>query len=95
MSDPEKSGTPATGAKTELAFEEALRKLESIVESMESDELPLEQLLARFEEGSQLAQICQAKLAEAEVKIQQLEKSASGQVTLKSFAVTEADEEQV
>jgi len=32
-----------------LSFEEALKKLEGIVESMESDELPLETLLARFE----------------------------------------------
>ena len=53
-----------------MAFEEALKKLESIVEAMESGDLPLETLLARYEEGTQLARICQAKLAEAELKIQ-------------------------
>jgi len=47
-----------------LSFEEALKKLEGIVESMESDELPLETLLARFEEGTRLAKICQSKLTE-------------------------------
>ena len=67
-----------------LPFEEALKKLESVVESMESDDLPLETLLARFEEGTQLARICQARLAEAELKIQQLEKNAAGELTLKS-----------
>jgi exodeoxyribonuclease VII small subunit len=64
-------------------FEEALKKLEAVVESMESDELPLETLLSRFEEGTRLAGICQAKLAEAELKIQQLEKNAAGELTLK------------
>ena len=66
-----------------MAFEEALKKLESIVESMEADELPLETLLARFEEGTRLTRICQAKLAEAELKIQQLEKNSTGDLALK------------
>ena len=69
-----------------MAFEEALQKLEGIVEAMESDELPLETLLARYEEGAKLAGICQAKLAEAELKIQLLEKSAAGEMKLKPFA---------
>jgi exodeoxyribonuclease VII small subunit len=65
-----------------VPFEEALKKLEAIVEAMESENLPLETLLAKYEEGSRLAQICQAKLAEAELKIQQLEKNA-GELKLK------------
>ena len=66
-------------------FEEALQKLESVVETMESDDLPLETLLAKYEEGAKLVKICQEKLAEAEVKIQQLEKAAAGELKLKSF----------
>lgn len=66
-----------------LPFEEALKKLESIVEAMESDELPLEALLTRFEEGARLAKVCQSRLAEAELKIQQLEKGAGGEFNLK------------
>jgi exodeoxyribonuclease VII small subunit len=69
-----------------LSFEDALKKLETIVEAMESEDLPLETLLARYEEGSQLAKICQQKLAEAEVKIQQVEKSAAGEITSKALA---------
>jgi exodeoxyribonuclease VII small subunit len=72
-----------------LPFEEALRKLESIVESMESDELPLETLMARAEEGHRLAQLCQTKLNDAELKLLQLEKSASGQLTLNPFKASE------
>jgi len=45
--------------------------------------LSLEALLARFEEGTRLAKICQSKLTEAELKIQQLETNASGELTLK------------
>ena len=66
-----------------LPFEEALKKLEAIVETMEAQELPLESLLARYQEGTALAQLCQAKLSEAELKIQQLEKSAKGELSLK------------
>ena len=76
----------AGGTRTEdLPFEEALKRLESIVEKMESDDLPLETLLARFEEGTRLAKICQTKLTEAELKIQQLEKNATGELALKPF----------
>jgi exodeoxyribonuclease VII small subunit len=66
-------------------FEEALEKLEGIVEAMESDDLPLETLLAKYEEGSKLVKLCQQKLAEAELKIQQLEKTAAGEMKLKPF----------
>jgi exodeoxyribonuclease VII small subunit len=64
-------------------FEEALQKLESVVEAMEADDLPLETLLAKYEEGAKLVRICQEKLAEAELKIQQLEKNAAGELKLK------------
>ncbi|MBU6402787.1 MAG: exodeoxyribonuclease VII small subunit [Verrucomicrobia bacterium] len=56
---------------------------------MESDELPLEALLARFEEGTRLAKICQAKLAEAELKIQQLEQNAAGETEVKPVAAAD------
>jgi exodeoxyribonuclease VII small subunit len=70
-------------------FEEALKKLEGIVEAMESDDLPLETLLTKYEEGSKLVKICQEKLAEAELKIQQLEKNATGEMKLKPVDLSE------
>ncbi|MGA2174071.1 MAG: exodeoxyribonuclease VII small subunit [Verrucomicrobiota bacterium] len=77
-------GTENTQAETaDLPFEEAIKRLEAIVESMESQELPLETLLARYEEGARLAQLCQTKLSEAELKVQQLEKNAKGELSLK------------
>jgi len=70
-------------------FEEALQNLEQVVEMMEADELPLETLLAKYEEGLKLVKMCQDKLAEAEVKIQQLEKNAAGEFKLKPLEVSE------
>ena len=58
---------------TELTVEDALGKLESIVETMEGGELPLEQLLSRYEEGTHLVKFCQEKLAAAELRLQQLD----------------------
>ena len=53
---------------------------------MEADDLPLETLLAKFEEGARLVKVCQEKLAEADVKIQQLEKNAAGEIKLQPIA---------
>jgi exodeoxyribonuclease VII small subunit len=79
-----KPGKQAETDKLEkLSFEDALGKLEAIVEAMESGDLPLETLLHRYEEGMKLAQACQARIADAEVRIQQLEKTAQGAFALK------------
>jgi exodeoxyribonuclease VII small subunit len=88
--NPSKSAGSNQAAKT-LPFEDALKKLEGVVEAMESGDLPLETLLARYEEGTRLVKICQEKLTEAELKIQQLEKNAAGEMKLKPFATEEAE----
>lgn len=80
--------TPAQGTDhAQAPFEEALQKLESIVESMEADDLPLEQLLSNFEQGMKLVEVCQNKLAEAELKIHQLERNAAGETVLKPVSI--------
>ena len=83
-----KSARPNDTARGNPPFEDALKKLEGVVEAMESDDLPLETLLAKYEEGSRLVKICQEKLAEAELKIQQLEKNA-GEMKLKPVDLSE------
>ncbi len=87
-----KSAGQNAPAKT-LSFEDALKRLEDIVEAMESGDLSLEALLAKYEEGAQLAKICREKLAEAEVKIQQLEKTAAGEIKLKPVNLVEEQNE--
>jgi len=88
-STPKSAGQNTSAKPGNLPFEEALKKLETIVTAMESEDLPLETLLAKYEEGTRLARVCQEKLAEAEVKIRQLEKTASGEVKLKPLTPPE------
>lgn len=91
MSKAVKDAAPATDDCVNLPFEEALKRLEGIVDAMESDDLPLETLLAKYEEGTRLAQSCQARLSEAELKVQQLERKASGQLTVKNISPAAAE----
>lgn len=86
MPNPPKAAGVSQNSKVAMPFEEALQKLEGIVENLESDDLPLEALLAKYEEGTRLAKICQEKLAEAELKISQLEKTAGGEFKLRPLA---------
>jgi len=88
-SAPKNAGQSDPAKAANLPFEEALKKLETIVAAMESEELPLESLLAKYEEGTRLAQTCQEKLAEAELKIQQLEKTMAGEMKLTALASPE------
>ena len=86
MSKAVKDAAPATEDCVNLPFEEALKRLEGIVDAMENDDLPLETLLAKYEEGTRLAQSCQARLSEAELKVQQLERKTNGQVAVKTIS---------
>lgn len=92
-STPKNAGHNPPAKVDDLPFEEALKRLEAIVEAMESQDLPLETLLAKYEEGTQLSRICQEKLAEAEVKIQQLEKNAAGELKVKPLTLEESEAE--
>ena len=67
-------------ADADITFETAVEKLESIVEAMESGELPLEKLLVQYEEGTKLVKICESKLQAAEKRITQLEENLEGEL---------------
>ena len=56
--------------REELNFENALAKIEDIVESMEGEQLPLEDLVAQYEAGSALLKHCEAVLASARKRIE-------------------------
>lgn len=59
-------------------FEEALERLETIVQKLESGDLSLEESLRSFEEGTKLANFCHKKLEEAEQKVSILMKESDG-----------------
>tara|TARA_B100001079_G_C16195711_1_gene419171 strand:+ start:310 stop:579 length:270 start_codon:yes stop_codon:yes gene_type:complete len=82
----------STKKSEEISFEEAAEKLESIVEAMESDELPLEKLLVRYEQGAKLVKICEDKLEAAEKRITQLEKNMGGELSSRTVTLEEDED---
>ena len=53
-------------------FEEQLKQLESIVERLERGDLPLEESLSLFEQGTALSEACKGELEAAEGRVQVL-----------------------
>jgi exodeoxyribonuclease VII small subunit len=68
--------SPAEPAAPSGKFEELLERLEQIVSDMEAAELPLEKLLASYEEGMRLVKACGDRLTDAEQKVEILSKGA-------------------
>ena len=77
---------------SDLKFEDCLARLEQIVASLESGNLPLEDSLKVFEEGVNLARQCGRYLEDAERRIEILAKDDSGTLSTRPFAAP-ADEE--
>jgi exodeoxyribonuclease VII small subunit len=74
-----------------LSFETALTKLESIVDAMEQGEVPLAELLAKYEEGSKLLKLCESRLKDAELKIEKLKKQKDGGAAFEPFESSRAE----
>ena len=72
-------------------FETALRKLEKIVEELESGDLALETALKKFEEGMQLSRFCADKLDETEKRITLLMKDHTGNTTERPYSPDTGD----
>jgi exodeoxyribonuclease VII small subunit len=56
----------------EISIEEALKRLEEIVSTLETGKLPLDESLKKFEEGIKLSRLCNRKLAETKQKVEKL-----------------------
>jgi exodeoxyribonuclease VII small subunit len=80
-----KKGAEPVLSKNGLTFEQAIQRLEKIVADMEGAELPLEDVLKKYEEGTRLVRFCNQKLEEAEKKIEVLTKKPDGTVALEPF----------
>ncbi len=76
---------------SKLSFETALTKLETIVDSMEQGEVPLAELLAKYEDGTKLLAICENRLKEAELKIEKLKKTKTGSTAFEPFESSRAE----
>ncbi|HEU5188352.1 MAG TPA: exodeoxyribonuclease VII small subunit [Methylomirabilota bacterium] len=70
---------------TDIKFEDALARLEQIVDTLEAGNLPLEDSLKAFEEGVGLARRCARYLDEAEKRIELLTKDEAGLLRVEPF----------
>ena len=69
----------------EIKFEDALKKLEKIVEDLEKGDLTLDEALKKYQEGLELSQLCSQRLENARKKIDLLVKNKKGEFELKPF----------
>jgi exodeoxyribonuclease VII small subunit len=72
-----------------IDFESALKRLEEIVKSLETGDLPLDKSLELFEEGVKLSRFCHARLDEADRKVEILVKKDDGRMEAVPFETEE------
>jgi exodeoxyribonuclease VII small subunit len=68
-----------------LKFEEAMERLDAIVEAMESGAIGVEESIAKYEEAMALAAHCRQILDQAEQRIQKIQLDAAGQPQVTPF----------
>lgn len=68
-----KSAVPATASDENLSYEAALQALEELLSRMDSGQMPLDELLAGYQRGAALLQLCRDKLAAVEQQIKLLD----------------------
>ena len=68
---------------TNISFEQAVKELEDIVRKLESGQVDLESAIKDYERGNQLRGICEQKLNDAKLKVENIIKNQDGSVTTK------------
>ena len=76
-----------------LPFEESLARLEKIVERLQRDDVPLDEAVNLFQEGTRLTTRCDELLSAAELRIQELTKAVHEQFVSYSAEPIEPDDE--
>ncbi len=76
-------------AVDEMTFEEAMKRLESIVELLGEGNLALDDSLKIFEEGMGLCRFCNKELDEAEFKVEKLMEKEGGEIGVEPIKETE------
>ena len=64
---------------SQLSFEAALQRLEEIVRTLEKGEAPLDQSIGLYQEGERLKRHCEARLKDAQARIDQIALGSDGQ----------------
>lgn len=74
-----------------VSFEEELRKLEEIVRTLESGDVPLAELVARYEDGMKHLRACREFLSDAELRLTRLKSGSDGD-TVEPFTLPASGE---
>lgn len=69
-----------------MTFEQSMQRLEQIVRAMERGDVPLDESLKLFQEGTELVRACGKLLDEAQLQVQKVVKSADGTPVMEDFA---------
>lgn len=72
--------------KNNMTFEESMQRLEQIVRSMERGDVPLEESLKLFQEGTQLVADCEKLLENAQLQVKKVLAASDGSIILEDFA---------
>ncbi|MFZ5608024.1 MAG: exodeoxyribonuclease VII small subunit [Pseudomonadota bacterium] len=83
----EKKTDPLPPEIAALSFEEALGRLEAIVQQLEAGEVDLQKSIDIYKQGTYLKRHCQAKLDAAKAQIEQIRVHSDGAVTTTPFEV--------
>ena len=67
-------------------FEENMKRLEQIVRAMERGDVPLEESLKLFNEGTQLVSCCSKLLDDAQMQVKKIATAADGSPVEEDFA---------
>ena len=73
-------------SKKSKTFEESMNRLEQIVRSMERGDVPLEESLKLFQEGTQLVRTCTKLLDDAQLQIKKVMTAVDGSPVMEDFA---------
>lgn len=71
--------------KSEKSFENAFSRLEKILELLESEDVSLDETLKLYEEGLTLTKLCYDRLASAELRIKEINKTLKGDFEVKDY----------
>ena len=72
-------------SKQSKSFEESMGRLEQIVRAMERGDVPLEESLKLFQEGTELVQTCTKLLDDAQLQIKKVMTAADGSPVMEEF----------
>ena len=73
-------------SKKSKTFEESMNRLEQIVRAMERGDVPLEESLKLFQEGTELVQTCTKLLDDAQLQIKKVMTATDGSPVMEDFA---------